>query len=110
MHELAITQDIVAIALRHAEGANVKRVVVEIGKLTAVLPDAVRFCFDICTAGTAAAGAKLEIIEIGALARCRACRSEVRLEQPFGQCRCGSADLEWLRGEELRVKEMELDD
>jgi hydrogenase nickel incorporation protein HypA/HybF len=63
VHELAVTQAIVEAVLERAGEARVLRVVVEIGKLSAVLPDAVRFCFDVCTADTAAAGAVLEIRE-----------------------------------------------
>jgi hydrogenase nickel incorporation protein HypA/HybF len=108
MHELGITQEIVAIVTERSGGAKVTRVVLEIGKLSAVLPDAVRFCFDLCTEGTAAEGAALEIIETPGRARCRACGGEVVLDRPFGRCACGGSDLEWLAGAELRIKEMEV--
>jgi hydrogenase nickel incorporation protein HypA/HybF len=108
MHELGITQEIVAIVSEHARGARVTRVVLEIGKLSAILPDAVRFCFDLCSAGTAAEGAQLEIVETPGRARCRECGAGVTLERPFGRCGCGCTDLEWLSGEELKIKEMEV--
>jgi hydrogenase nickel incorporation protein HypA/HybF len=108
MHELGITQEIIAIAAEHSRGAKIKRVVLEIGKLSAVLPDAVRFCFDLCSEGTPAEGALLEILETPGKARCRACGAEVILEQPFGRCACGNTDLEWLSGEELKIKELEV--
>jgi hydrogenase nickel incorporation protein HypA/HybF len=108
MHELGIVQEIIALVTERAEGAKVTRVVLEIGKLTAVLPDAVRFCFDLCSEGTAAEGAVLEIIETPGRARCRACGAGVTLDRPFGRCACGGSDLEWLAGEELKVKEIEV--
>jgi hydrogenase nickel incorporation protein HypA/HybF len=108
MHELGITQEIIAIVSEHSKGARVCRIVLEIGKLSALLPDAVRFCFELCSEGTAAEGAQLEILEPPGRARCRVCAAEVVLEQPFGRCGCGSSDLEWLSGEELRIKEMEV--
>ena len=108
MHELGITQDVVDIVCRRAEGATVTRIVLEIGKLTAVLPDAVRFCFDLCTEGTAAQGATLEIIEVSGLARCNACGNQLTLDRPFGRCDCGGTDMEWLAGEELKIKQMEV--
>jgi hydrogenase nickel incorporation protein HypA/HybF len=108
MHELAVTQEIVEILRRHAGERKVRRVVIEIGKLSAVLPDAVRFCFDLCTEGTSAEGAVLEILELPGRARCRACAGEVTLDRPFGRCTCGSSDLDWISGEELRVREMEV--
>jgi hydrogenase nickel incorporation protein HypA/HybF len=108
MHELGITQEIVAIAAERARERQVKRVVVEIGKLTAVLPDAVRFCFDLCAEGTAVEGAYLEIVETPGRARCRACGLEEAFDLLCGVCGCGGNDLEWLAGEELRVRAVEL--
>jgi hydrogenase nickel incorporation protein HypA/HybF len=108
MHELGITQEIVAIATDRAGGAPVKRILVEIGRLTAVLPDAVRFCFDLCAEGTPLAGAALEIVEVPARGRCRACRAEQAFTVPFGVCACGATDFEWLTGEELRVTLVEV--
>jgi hydrogenase nickel incorporation protein HypA/HybF len=109
VHELGITQQVVEIACEHARGAKIRRIVLEIGKLSAVLPDAVRFCFELCSQDTLAEGATLEIVEPPGLARCRACGAELELERPFGRCVCGGTDLEWLRGEELRIKELETD-
>lgn len=108
MHELGITQDIVEAVCARAGDARVVKVVVEIGKLSLVLPDAVRFCFELCCEGTPLAGALLEIVELPGVARCRACAGEVLLDRPFGRCACGSTDLEWLSGEELRIREMEV--
>jgi hydrogenase nickel incorporation protein HypA/HybF len=96
MHELAITQDIIDAVCEHAQGTKIRRIVLEIGKLSAVLPDAVRFCFELCAEGTAAEGAELEILEPSGLAR------------PIGLCSCGSSDLEWISGEELKIKELEV--
>jgi hydrogenase nickel incorporation protein HypA/HybF len=64
MHEVGITEEIIDIALRHAASAKVRRIIVEIGSETAVLPDAVRFCFDLCAEGTPVEGAELEIVEL----------------------------------------------
>lgn len=108
MHELGIAQEIIAIVAENAGGSRVTRVVLEIGRHALILPDSIRFCFDLCSEGTVAHGAELEIREIDARARCRDCGAEVLLEQPFGLCGCGSSDLQWLAGEEIKVKEMEI--
>ena len=47
MHELGITQNIIAIVSENAQNKKVKRVLLEIGKLSAIMPDAIKFCFDI---------------------------------------------------------------
>lgn len=110
MHELGITQNIVAIAAEYAGGSKVSSVAIEIGKLTAILPDAIRFCFDVCCQGTALEGARLDIIETPGLGRCRRCGSEINLEQPFGSCNCGSHDLEIIQGQELKIKSLETEE
>jgi hydrogenase nickel incorporation protein HypA/HybF len=110
MHELGITQTMIAIALEQAGGAKVRRIILEVGKLAAVLPEAMQFCFVACRNGTDLAGASLEIIEIPGLGRCRQCGTEIPLEYPFGVCPCGSTDLDVIQGEELRIKELEIED
>ena len=109
MHELGIAQEVVALVVEN-EARKVTRVMLEIGKLSAILPDAVRFCFDLCSEGTVVEGAQLDIVEVPGRARCRACGGEVILDRPFGRCECGGNDLEWLSGEELRVIEYEVSD
>ena len=108
MHELGITRSVVAICSERAAGAQVKRVTLEIGKLSAVLPESVRFCYDICAKGTTLEGSVLEIIEVPGAAICRDCGGEVRLSQLFGRCACGGTDLKLVSGEELKIKEMEV--
>jgi hydrogenase nickel incorporation protein HypA/HybF len=108
VHELGLTQEVVALADAAAAGRRVTRVVLEIGKLSGVLPDAVRFCFDLCAEGTAVAGAALEIVEPAGRGRCRACGGEVAMDRPFGRCMCGCSDLDWVAGDELRVRELEV--
>lgn len=108
MHELSIAQQIVDIACGAHPGRRVVRIGVVVGKLSAVLPDSLRFCFDLACEDTPAAGARIEIRETPGRARCRACGAEVELTQPFGRCACGQTDLEWLSGEELLVDEVEV--
>ena len=108
MHELGVAQSIVEMATQASQGARVTRIVVEVGRLSTVLPDALRFCFDLATTDTVAEGADLQIVEIPGRGRCRACGSEVVLDRPYGRCSCGGTDLDWLSGDELRVRELEV--
>ena len=108
MHELGITRSVVAICSERSLGAPVRRVTLEIGALSAVLPDSVRFCFDICAKGTPLEGALLEIIEVPGGALCSDCGAEVPLRELYGRCGCGSANLCLVAGEELKIKEMEV--
>jgi hydrogenase nickel incorporation protein HypA/HybF len=112
MHELGITSSVIATcAARAAElgaATRVTQVTLEVGKLAAVMPDALRFCFDCCAMGTPVEGAELEIIEIAGRARCRGCSAEQAVTQLFGRCACGGFDLEIVAGEELRIRQMEV--
>jgi hydrogenase nickel incorporation protein HypA/HybF len=63
VHELSITRNVVAIVSEQAQGQRVTRVRLEIGRLSAVVPDSIRFCFEICAQGTTLEGAELEIVE-----------------------------------------------
>ena len=63
MHELGISRNIVAIVAEAAKGRRVRRVTVEVGKLSGVMPHAIAFCFDAVTQGTVVEGAALEIRE-----------------------------------------------
>jgi hydrogenase nickel incorporation protein HypA/HybF len=108
MHELGIVTEIVALAEERAEGAKVCRLTLEIGKLSTVLPDAVRFCFDVATEGTLLEGATLEIREVAGVGRCRACAASLALEGVVTRCGCGAFDVEWISGTEVRVIEMEV--
>lgn len=108
MHELGITQEIIAIASEHAGGRKITRVVLEIGRLSCVLADSIRFCFDLCSEGTAVEGATLEILEPPGRGKCRACGAEFEFDSVLARCACGSAEIDWLAGEELKIKEMEV--
>jgi hydrogenase nickel incorporation protein HypA/HybF len=107
MHELAVAEQIVQIACERTGAARITRIVVAVGRLSAVSPDALRFCFDEVTFETAAEGARLDIVETPGRARCRACDAIVELDRPFGRCACSCTDLEWLCGEELEIREVE---
>ena len=108
MHELSLTQGIVeAITARLGE-RRVVMVRLEIGKLSGVVVDSVRFCFDLVVAGTSVDGARLEIVEPGGWARCRDCAVEFATDDPILLCPCGSSDIEVLAGTELLIKAVQL--
>ncbi len=108
MHEMGITQDVIAAIRDRLPDADVVRVRLEIGKLAGVMADSVRFCFDAASAGTPLQGATLEIDEPAGRARCRECGVARELPDLILLCSCGSADLEILTGTELLIKEVEV--
>jgi hydrogenase nickel incorporation protein HypA/HybF len=108
MHELAITESIVESVEDHVRGAKVLRVVLVIGKLSGVVPDSVRACFDVCAEGTVMEGALLDIEETPGRARCRDCAAQVDLADTIALCPCGSANLALLSGQELKIRSVEV--
>ncbi|TYO96643.1 hydrogenase-3 nickel incorporation protein HypA [Geothermobacter ehrlichii] len=113
MHELGITQSIVDIAERTTRkhgGGRVRSVTVEIGELSGVIPDAVEFCFEVCSKGTLLEGARLVIETVPGQGRCPQCQTEQAIDNYSFACEnCGAFGLERVRGEELRIKELEVD-
>ena len=109
MHELGITRNIVGIVSEAADGRPVRQVTLEIGKLSGVMADAIAFCFDAVAQGTPLEGAKLDIREIDGQGECTACGAEFAMPTLYTPCTCGSHSVKRLRGEELNVKNMELE-
>jgi hydrogenase nickel incorporation protein HypA/HybF len=108
MHELAITQSVVETVTIRTGDAHVAGVRLRVGRLSGVVPDAVRFCFDLVTAGTPLEGAVLDIEQPEGRGRCRSCGDEFVLPDLLLLCRCGSADVEVISGQELAVASVEM--
>lgn len=108
MHELSITQSIVDSVTARVDGERVHRVTLVIGRLSGVVADSVRFCFEVCTQGTALEGAELEIIEVPGRALCRTCHDEMELPDLIPLCPCGSAEVDIVGGRELTIKQVEV--
>ena len=107
MHELSLATAIVGTCVDRAAGSRVLRIRVEVGQLAAVLPDSLRFCFELCAQGTTAEGATLEILETPGRAECLTCGAAAILSSPEGRCACGGR-LRITSGEELRIRDMEI--
>jgi hydrogenase nickel incorporation protein HypA/HybF len=99
MHELSIADAVVRIAARHAAGRRVTRVEVKVGHLRQVVPDSLAFAFELVAGGTVLEGAELVLEEVPAAGRCRTCGAA-----------CAGLDVEVIRGEELQVDSLELEE
>ena len=111
MHEMSITQGIIDICEQHAGGRRVLSVDVEIGELSSVVPDAIEFCFEACSQGTPLEGARINIIRIPGRGQCLGCGGDTPLPALFGACQlCGGYRVKVVAGEEMRVREIEVDD
>jgi len=110
MHELAIAESVVRIASDHARGRRIATVHVAAGHLRQVVPDALAFAFELVAVGTPVEGARLELREVPARVRCRACGAETEQDGFPLACRaCGGFDVAVIAGEELLVEELEIE-
>jgi hydrogenase nickel incorporation protein HypA/HybF len=111
MHELAIADSVVRIASAHAAGRKVCKVELRVGHLRQVVPSALEFSFGLVAEGTELEGAELVMEVVPAGGRCRPCGFDGPLPQFPLQCQaCGGFDVEVLRGEELEVDALEIED
>ena len=113
MHEMGIALQIIEIAAESipAELKDVKvaRVNLKVGKLSAIVPDSLRFCFEVASKETALEGAELAIEEIPVVARCRDCQKEWTISEPAFACQsCESGNIEILSGRELDIESIEI--
>ena len=89
---------------------KVKTVWLEIGALSGVEIDALRFSFDVVVQGSIADAARLEIIEVPGQAWCLPCGMNVLVEQLYDVCpHCGSHQLQVNAGDQMRIKELEVE-
>jgi hydrogenase nickel incorporation protein HypA/HybF len=111
MHELAIAESVVDIAARTAAGRRVARVELKAGHLRQVVPSALEFAFELVARGTVVEGAELAVEEVPAAVRCRTCAADSDgVVLPLACGRCGSFDVTLIRGEELQVEAVELEE
>lgn len=108
MHELSVMRNVIDIAQSHADGRRVQRLQLAVGRLSCVMPDALRFCFEAIRAGTVLEQARLEIEPVDGRAECLACHREFEMPLTGARCACGALDFRLLAGEELKIVELEL--
>ena len=112
MHEMSLCENIREIIQEQAQESGftkVNRIWLEVGQLSCVEPDALRFGFDVVMRGSVADGATLEITSPPAKARCAACHAMAVVQQRYEPCpQCGAGPMEMIQGEELKISKMEV--
>jgi len=112
MHELSIAQSIVEIvedALKDEVDPHVEKVVVRVGKMVAVVPDSLNFCYAAIIEGTPLTGSELIIEEVPATVRCNHCQKTTQINTFVFRCaHCSGTDLITESGHELAVSHIEV--
>lgn len=113
MHEMSLCESILQVLEEQAQAQQyhkVKTVCLEIGALAGVEVEALRFSFDCVMQGSLADQARLEIIEIPGEAWCLPCGCNVTVQHLYDLCpRCGSHQLQVNSGDQMRIKELEVE-
>ena len=114
MHELAVTRDIFAIIIKHAQENNVKKVLtvnLKIGALSDLEAEWIQHYFDYLSKGTTAEGAKLNVKRIPATFRCTSCLTtfeiDIRKVEQIECPECLSKNCSLVSGNEYYIENME---
>lgn len=111
MHEMAVTQSVLNIALEAGKNAGARRITavrIKMGAYSDVVPAVLREYFAVAARGTMAEGADIQIQRLPVTMRCRACAWEGAVDKLHIRCaRCGGTDLKLLTGREFYVESLE---
>ena len=112
MHEVGLVQQALDIAFDYAKRGDARKITtirLSIGELSGVEHDAIEFSFGVLTVGTIAEGAKLEMLNVAAIYRCRDCGHEFSQSDRLPTCPiCGGCSIAEKEGFDLRVKSIEV--
>jgi len=114
MHELSIAMGIVDLAEKEAKKAgaqSIKKIELEIGKLSGIEIEALNFAWPMATKGTMLEKSKVEILQPEGRARCAECGHEFAVKNLFDSCpRCNSYFKNIYQGKELRIKALVIEE
>ena len=113
MHEMSIAQgmiDIIREEMQKYDAKTLRSVRLSIGKMSAIVPDALSFSFEVITAGTEMEGARLIMDIIPLKAHCYACEKEFEIENYVFACPvCKGTKFKTISGQDLSIREIEVD-
>ncbi len=112
MHELAVTESLLAIVIQFAEdnkASKVTDITLSIGALSSIVDDSVQFYWNHVSKDTIAEEAELHFNRIPAKLRCLDCETEFILEDELVPCpNCDNIHLNTIAGEEFQVDFIEI--
>ena len=113
MHELPVTENILEIALRHADQAEAERITnlyIVIGQLSSIVDDSIQFYWDLISKNSKAEGARLHFKRIPAELECLDCGNIYLPGKEMTCClSCGSCRIKVLKGEEFFLESMDVE-
>ncbi len=111
MHELGLLDAVIKTVERIVKKENlshVRKIVLEIGELSGVVPHFITDCYDAVVADTAYQDTKLVLEIVPGIARCNDCQIEFRVDVEHLCCtQCSGKNLTPIEGKDLTIKEIE---
>lgn len=112
MHEVGIMQSTLNLALHQAtqnQAAKIHLIVMRVGELSGVVPEALEFAFEVLRRDTLAAEARLQIERVVAAGWCPHCQAEFPVDGILYDCpQCRQTSRELRRGRELELTSIEI--
>lgn len=110
MHELPVTQSILEIALRHANGRRITDIYLVIGELSSFVDESIQFYWGMIAQGTLAEKAQLHFRRVPAELQCMVCFQKYSPNgQEFVCPSCGSVGAKILAGEEFYLEAIDVE-
>jgi hydrogenase nickel incorporation protein HypA/HybF len=113
MHELAVTQSILDISLRHAKDAGAKKITginLVIGEFASIVDNSVQFYWEMLAEGTIAQGAHLHFDRIVGEMTCTNCKHSFHPNDTDFTCpNCESQFVQITKGDEFRVDSIDVE-
>jgi hydrogenase nickel incorporation protein HypA/HybF len=114
MHELAVTESLLEIALRHAQAQKARRITglyLVIGQWSSIVDDSVQFYWDIISDGTIAKGATLHFQRVPVVLTCQDCGKEYSpAREEFACPHCGGTHAIVKTGDEFHLEAIDVEE
>lgn len=113
MHELAITENLLDLALKHAKPSQANRITdlyLAIGQLSSIIDDSVQFYWDFVSKDTIAEGARLHFKRIPTEFLCLDCDKSYFPDEEHLSCPyCDGIRVKIITGDEFRLEAIEIE-
>lgn len=114
MHELAVTESILELALRHARTVGAVRITdlyLVIGQMSTIIDDSVQFYWDFVSQGTIAQGSQLHFHRIPAEMKCLVCEKPYTTISEDLTCPvCGGTNVKLVAGAEFYLEAIDVEE
>ncbi len=113
MHEIGIMEQTLEIAIQNAQAQNankIEKITMEIGKISGVVPEALKFAFDVVSKNTIAENATFIINNIPIICYCDSCQQNFYPQEWFFECpNCLEFSNNIIQGKEIKLLSVEID-